>query len=166
MRCRQLTIRPSTPADETAIAVVQTEAFGRPYEARLALSLIHAPQTTISLVAECEGRIVGHVLLSAIEAPVPSMALAPLAVLPEFREMLVGTALVREAIACAGQSGVQAIFVLGDNLYYERFGFSSSLADPFEVGWQGRNFMALELVEGCLAGKHGRLAYPEAFFNA
>jgi hypothetical protein len=26
--------------------------------------------------------------------------------------------------------------------------------------------MALELVEGCLAGKHGRLAYPEAFFNS
>lgn len=166
MRCRQLTVRPSAARDETAIAVVQTEAFGRPYEARLALSLIHAPQTTISLVAECEGRIVGHILLSAIEAPVPAMALAPLAVLPEFREMLVGTALVREGIARAAEAGYQAIFVLGDNLYYERFGFSSSLADPFEVGWQGRNFMALELVEGCLSGKHGKLAYPEAFFNA
>lgn len=166
MRCRQLTIRPSVAADETAIAVVQTEAFGRPYEARLALSLIHSPQTTISLVAECENRIVGHVLLSAIEAPVPSMALAPLAVLPEFREMLVGTALVREGISRAAHTGIHAIFVLGDNLYYERFGFSSTLADPFEVGWQGRNFMALELVEGCLAGKAGKLAYPEAFFNS
>ncbi len=56
--------------------------------------------------------------------------------------------------------------MLGDNLYYERFGFSSRLADPFEVGWQGRNFMALELVEGCLAGKSGKLAYPEAFFDS
>jgi len=166
MRCKELTIRPSGPADETSIAVVQTEAFGSPYEARLALSLIHAPETTISLVAQCEGRIVGHILLSAIAAPVPSMALAPLAVLPEYREMQVGTALVRTAIERARQIGMQAIFVLGDNLYYERFGFSSTLADPFEVGWQGRNFMALELVEGCLAGKHGKLAYPEAFFNS
>jgi putative acetyltransferase len=165
MRCKELTIRPSGPADETAIAVVQTEAFGRPYEARLALSLIHAPETTISLVAQCEGRIVGHILLSAIAAPVEAMALAPLAVLPEFREMQVGTALVRAAIERAREIGTQAIFVLGDNLYYERFGFSSTLADPFEVGWQGRNFMALELAEGCLAGKHGKLAYPEAFFN-
>jgi putative acetyltransferase len=165
MRCKELTIRPSGPADETAIAVVQTEAFGRPYEARLALSLIHAPETTISIVAQCEGKIVGHILLSPVAAPVPSMALAPLAVLPEYREMQVGTALVRAALERAREMGTQAVFVLGDNLYYGRFGFSSELADPFEVGWQGRNFMALELEEGCLAGKHGRLEYPEAFFN-
>ncbi len=166
MRCRQLSIRPSGPGDETAIAVVQTEAFGRPYEAWLALSLIEAPDRTISLVAECDGRIVGHILLSAIEAPVPSAALAPLAVLPEYREMQVGTSLVRAGIAAAAQAGFEAVFVLGDNLYYERFGFSSRLADPFEVGWQGRNFMALEIVEGCLSGKTGKLAYPEAFFES
>lgn len=165
MRCRQLIIRPSQPGDETAIAVVQTEAFGRPYEARLALSLIEAPDRTISLVAECDGRIVGHILLSAIHAPVPAAAIAPLAVLPEYREMQVGTSLVRAGISEAAQAGFEALFVLGDNLYYERFGFSSRLADPFEVDWQGRNFMALELVEGCLLGKSGRLAYPEAFFN-
>jgi len=164
MICRKLTVRASTRNDQNGIAAVQAEAFGRSREAELALALIRASGKTISLVAECVGRVVGHVLLTEIDAPVRSLALAPLAVLPDYREMQVGTSLVRESISRARKLRFDAIFVLGDTPYYERFGFSSALADPFEVGWQGRNFMALELVEGCLKGKSGKLAYPEAFF--
>ncbi len=166
MLCDEIIIRPSVASDEQAIASVLVEAFGRSSEAQLALSLINAPDKTISLVALCETRIVGHVLLTAITGPAKFVALAPLAVSPDFREMQIGSALVREAIARARKAGFDALFVLGDNFYYERFGFSSPLADPFEVGWQGQNFMALELREGCLEGLSGRLDYPQAFFSA
>jgi putative acetyltransferase len=166
MLCNEITLRPSKKNDEKAIAGLLEEVFGRKAESRLALTLIHAPNATISLVALCSGRIAGHVLLTEIEGPARFMALAPLAVHPDFREMQVGSTLVRDAITRARKAGFEAIFVLGDNFYYERFGFSSPLADPFEAGWQGQNFMALELKEGCLKGKSGRLAYPEAFFNA
>lgn len=165
MLCDKITIRQSRKSDAAAIAEVLTKAFGQVNEARLALGLIKAKNKTISLVGDCNGRVVGHVLLSAIKAQVHSMALAPLAVIPDFREMQVGSKLVREAMKRAGKAGTQAIFVLGDSGYYERFGFSSTLADPFEVGWQCRNFMAVELVENCLKNRSGKLDYPECFFN-
>ncbi len=162
--CNRLTIRHSSEADAAAIAIVVTNAFGQPQEADLALALIAAPERTISLVAECNGRIVGHVLLTEIGAPTRAVALAPLAVEPEFREMQIGVALVREGLAQAAGEGYQAAFVLGRNAYYERFGFRSPLADSFDVPWQGAQFMALELTPGALAGKSGALVYPDAFF--
>jgi putative acetyltransferase len=166
MLCKKIDVRQSKKSDEAAIAVVQAEAYGRPAEAALALALISAPQKTISLVAECNGHVVGHILLTEIAAPVRSLALAPLAVLPEYREMLVGTSLVREAVKRARKLGFEALFVLGDPTYYQRFGFSRPLAEPFKVPWQGPNFLALEVREGSLAGKAGKLTYPTAFLDA
>ena len=165
MLCDRLTIRETRKGDEKAIRKVETAAYGRAGEARLVARLIPAPPYTLSLIAECDGEPVGHILMTEISAPVRSVALAPLAVIPPYREMQVGSQLVREALSRVAARGYEAVFVLGDNLFYERFGFSSRLADPFEVGWQGRDFMALELVSGSLAGKSGRLDYPEPFLD-
>ena len=163
MFCESIVLRPSSPTDETALAELVATAFGRPDEADLTLQLIAAPQWTLSLVAEFRDRLVGQVLLSEIGAPVKAAALAPLSVHTRYRELQIGTRLVREAIEAARQAGFDAMFVLGDNLYYERFGFSSSKADPFRVDWQGPHFMALELKPGALKGKKGKLVYPSAF---
>lgn len=163
MLCEKLIIRPSLPADGKSVFKVESRAYGRKAEAKLVDQLLPAPEHTISIVAECDGEIIGHVLLTEIEAPVKALALAPLAVVPEYREMHVGTALVRAGIEAAASDGYEAIFVLGDVLYYERFGFSGKLADPFQIKWQGKRFMALELAKGCLKGKKGRLVYPSAF---
>jgi len=165
MLCDQLKIRHSKPKDQEVIRAIETEAFGRVAEAILVDQLVPAPEYTISLLAFCDGKAVGHILLTEIEAPVKALALAPLAVVPSFREMQVGSDLVRAGIKEARKAGYQAIFVLGDAMYYERFGFSSELADPFKVAWQGRNFMALELAPDSLVGKSGRLSYPAPFMN-
>lgn len=166
MLCNRIQLRPSISADAEAIAILHETAFGRDDEARLALSLIADEVPTISLVAECDGRIVGHVLLSALEAAIPAVSLAPLAVAPEFREMQVGTSLVREALRQAEANGYRAVFVLGDNAYYERFGFKSTLATAFDAPWSGNGFMALELSDGALAGQGGSLRYPAQFFGS
>lgn len=165
MQCKDLIVRPAHDGEAEAVRAVEMIAFGRNGEADLVTALVSSPVLTISLVAECEGKIVGHVLLSEIGGPVRSLALAPLAVLPDYREMLVGTELVRSAIERATEAGFEAMFVLGDPLYYERFGFISGPADRFDVSWQGPHFMALELREGSLKGKSGPLEYPEAFFT-
>jgi putative acetyltransferase len=165
MLCDRLTIRPSTESDEPAIFAVESEAFGRDSEARMALALIASPQQTLSLVARCDDSVIGHVLLTEIGAPVRALALAPLAVTDKYREMQVGSRLVADALELARKAGYEAVFVLGDNLYYERFGFCSARADPFDVEWQGPHFMALELVPGALKGKKGKLTYPAAFFE-
>ncbi|MCG6859495.1 MAG: N-acetyltransferase [Salaquimonas sp.] len=163
MFCNSLALRPSAPSDATALDELVREAFGRPEEARLTLDLIAAPDWTLSLVAERKGRLIGQVLLSEIGAPVKAAALAPLSVQAGYRELQIGTRLVREAIEAARKAGFDAIFVLGDNLYYERFGFSSAKADPFRIEWQGSHFMVLELKPGALKGKRGKLVYPSAF---
>ncbi len=159
----RLQLRASRKADLAAIALLHRQAFGREFEAALARALLEAPTPTLSVVAAVDRAIVGHVLLSEIGAPIAAMALAPLAVAANYREMQVGSRLVEDAIGSAKQAGYAAIFVLGDNAYYERFGFTSAAADPFEVAWQGRHFMALELRPGALKGKKGRLTYPSAF---
>jgi putative acetyltransferase len=164
--CRRITIRPGSPQDAEAIAILHETAFGRDDEARLAIALIEDSAPTISLVAECEGQIAGHVLFSALDAPVPCIALAPLAVAPQYREMQVGSTLVREGLRMAAEQGYRAAFVLGDNAYYERFGFRSHLADPFDAPWQGRHFMAMELQDGALAGQGGELRYPPQFYGS
>lgn len=165
MFCDRLKIEPSSEADLAAIFDVEREAFDREAEARLALALIAAPVPTISLVARGGRGVIGHVLMTEITAPVRAMALAPLAVARKYREMQVGSRLVAEAIRCAGSSGYEAVFVLGDNLYYERFGFRSGLADSFDVEWQGPHFMALELAPGALRGRRGKLTYPPEFLE-
>ena len=165
MLCEQLTIRTTKKADLPAVAIIQETAFGRLAEAKLTLDLIGSAARTISVLAECGNKPVGHVLFTEIGAPIPSLALAPLGVLPDYRELQVGTALVKAGLEKARKAGYAAVFVLGDRGYYERFGFTSEKADPFKIDWQGPHFMGLELKEKALARRKGRLVYPEAFFS-
>jgi putative acetyltransferase len=161
-----LVIRETAGKDEAAIRAIHTSAFGREAEALLAMHLIAAPVSTVSLIAECGAVPVGHILLSEIGAPVRAAALAPLAVMPHYRELQIGTNLVRSAMERARRKGYEALFVLGHPGYYERFGFTSELASRFEVPWSGPYFMALELRGGALVGRKGQLKYPEVFMEA
>ena len=74
---------PPPPADHAAVARLHRLAFEGDAEARLVDALRRSGAATVSLVAEAEGRVVGHVLLSRLEAPENALALAPLAVLPD-----------------------------------------------------------------------------------
>lgn len=163
MFCEKLVVRNSDENDLVQIAAIHRNAFGRDGEARLARELILSTTPTLSLVADCDDSVIGHVLLSEISAPMRAMMLAPLAVNSNFRELQVGSTLVRNALKSAEQLGIDAIFVLGDPLYYERFGFSSPKADPFAIKWQGPHFMVVELSENVLASKSGKLGVSEAF---
>jgi putative acetyltransferase len=159
----KLVVRISTEDDEPEIAAIHRLAFGRDGESELALDLIRSQIETISIVAQCDERVIGHILLTEIAASVRAVILAPLAVDSKYRELQIGSTLVRTALEIAKNAGFEAVFVLGDPLYYERFGFSSQKADPFVVAWQGPHFMAVELRENALAGKGGKLQVPQAF---
>ncbi|WP_158285651.1 GNAT family N-acetyltransferase [Pseudohoeflea suaedae] len=159
----QITFRDSAPEEDAAIRELEARAFGREEEADLALDLMAGPVETLSLVAVREGRLVGHLLFSRIEGPERCLALAPLAVDPDFREMYVGTELVRHGLKRAREAGWKSVFVLGEPNYYGRFGFRSELADPAVVEWQGPFLLAMELEPDALAGWSGPLVYPEPF---
>lgn len=155
--------RPGVPEDRLAILAVQRRAFGREEEATLVDRLIDGPVPTISMVADLDGMIVGHILLSELEGPEKSLALAPLGVDPEWRDFLIGTELTNRAIARARDEGWHSIFVLGDPVYYGRFGFTSELARHVKSPFHGPAFQALELVPGAVAGYRGAVKYAGAF---
>jgi putative acetyltransferase len=131
----------------------------------LAEALLAAPVDTLSFVAVLEGAVVGHILLTAIAGPEKALALAPLAILPQWRDMQIGTELVRHALHVARERGWMSVYVYGQPDYYCRFGFKSRMADAADTALQGPRFLALELTKGALAGWSGPLKYPDAFLQ-
>src|SRR6516165_5649709 len=94
-------IRPETAADHDPIRYVNRLAFGQDHEARLVDTLRDGGYVRVSLVAEQTGQIVGHILFSDLPiitgaGTISALALAPMAVLPEFQNRGIGSALVRQ----------------------------------------------------------------------
>lgn len=154
--------RPGQESDLEAIAAVEAESYSSA-SAGLSPALVAAPVDTLSHVALSETEIVGHVLLTRVEGPNQALALAPLAILPSWRDMQIGTELVRRALARARDDGWRSVFVIGHPDYYCRFGFKSELADPAVSPWHGPRLLALELTTGALEGWSGLLAFPESY---
>ena len=148
--------------DIDAIHRVVSEAFGQADEAGLIQVLEKAGDAVISLVAEADGDIVGHVLLSKMQAPFQALALAPVSVTPGRQGSGVGSALVREALRRAREDGWDAVFVLGDPGYYGRFGFSVERAAGFRSPYAGAHFAMLALTTERLATS-GDLSHAPAF---
>jgi predicted N-acetyltransferase YhbS/RimJ/RimL family protein N-acetyltransferase len=151
--------RPGTPSlrteragDEAAIHAVVAAAFPTDAEARLVDALRADPDAwlpDLSVVAERDGDVVGHVLVSQVHlGDLPVLGLAPLAVHPDHQRGGVGAALVHEALARAEVAGGPLVVVLGDPAYYGRFGFvlAPTLGDHQQVHFLRR-----------------RPAYPPAF---
>jgi putative acetyltransferase len=122
------------------------------------------------LVAELDGRLVGHILftpVSLIGTPsrIRFMGLAPVAVLPEFQNQGVGSALVRAGLEACLSSGTELVFVLGHPDYYPRFGFQpvAPLGLHYKDAQLDPYFFVLELAPGALDGVSGSVSYHPLF---
>ncbi|WP_367226989.1 GNAT family N-acetyltransferase, partial [Mesorhizobium sp.] len=89
-----------------------------------------------------------------------AVALAPLAVEPSFHGSGIGGALIREAHIRLRDAGETLAVVLGDPIYYGRFGYSHTRAENFESEYQGEALQALAWGD---APEAGRLVYASAF---
>lgn len=148
-------IRSETVADYDVIYRVVREAFasaahcdGNEQDLVVALRKGEAYIPELALVAIQDEQIVGHILFTraTIEGR-PTLALAPLAVLPESQRQGIGSALVREGHRIAAAMGFECSVVLGDSAYYARFGYAPAsrfgIQAPFSV--PDENFMAAKL---------------------
>lgn len=126
----------------------------------------------LSLIAEDENKILGYVLLTkalikAESTSYETLALAPLAVLPEYQKSGIGKNLMNKAIERARELGYKSIVVLGHEKYYPKFGFEKAIKygvkAPFEVPDEA--YMILELLPGGLNGVSGIVEYSKAFFE-
>ncbi|MGJ3264058.1 MAG: GNAT family N-acetyltransferase [Salinarimonas sp.] len=162
-----ITIRPETPADVDAIGTITTNAFARaPHrsgtEAAIIAGLRDAGALSLSLVAEEEGAVVGHVAFSAVRVDgrdVGWLALGPIAVRPDRQGRGIGAALVHEGLARVRDGGARGGVPVGDPGSYGRLGFCAepALAKP--------GVPAQYVLAHSFAGETpaGRLSHHEAF---
>ena len=124
----------------------------------------------LSLVAEVDNKLVGYVLLSEItiqndKNKFPALALAPVAVLPEFQSKGIGSKLLKQAHQKARELDYKLVIVLGHEEYYPRFEYEPAInfdiQAPFEV--PKKNFMLKELVPDAAKHIFGIVVYPEEF---
>ena len=164
-----MVIREETEKDKEAVTSINLAAFETNTEASLVNALWARAHPIVSLVAEIDRNVVGHILFSPVtleEYPeLLMMGLAPMAVDPDHQRMGIGSALVREGLAQCREIGAYVVVVLGHPTYYPRFGFKPALA--FGIGCEYEVpedvFMVMELRPGSLDGKKGTVRYHAAF---
>jgi putative acetyltransferase len=164
----EVVIREETAADHAAVRELNQRAFGQDDEANLVDALRAGQYTRLSLVAEQNGAVIGHLLFSRLpietaSGTVEALALASVAVLPGHQRQGVGSQLIRHGLMMCRQRGHRIVVVLGHAEYYPRFGFSAALAERLRSPFPGPHFMALELVPGALDGVEGDVRYPSPF---
>ena len=123
---------------------------GREQDLVVALRNSDAYVPELSLVAEVDGKIVGHIMFTEAEVGNSTeLVLAPLAVLPEHQRQGIGTALIEEGHRIARELGYGYSVVLGSEKYYPRFGYIPAEQMGIEVpdGFSSINFMAFKLIE-------------------
>lgn len=157
-----MNIRPAEPRDHAGVGEVLLAAFPGPDEADLVGRLRADGEATIELVAEHDGRIVGHILFSPVDAPFRALSLAPLAVTPERQGDGIGSALIAAGHELACAQGWDAIFVVGEPDYYGRFGYDATLAAGFASSYASPYFMVLALA-GDLPTRQGGVRHARAF---
>jgi putative acetyltransferase len=162
-------IRTEEERDWAAVQAVNESAFERTAEAHLVAALREQAQPVISLVAEHEDAIVGHIMFSPVVFPgrpeLRVMGLAPMAVAPEHQRKGIGSALVRDGLEQCKHLDFGAVVVLGHPEYYPRFGFAVAvrlgIGCEYEVPEEA--FMVVELQLGYLHGTTGKVKYHAAF---
>ena len=161
-------IRPERPSDRAAVAEVITAAFGGAAEAELVARLHDNGNASIALVAEHDGRVVGHVLFSPVEIVgrerAVGLGLAPVAVAPAHQRRGIGGQLIAAGLEAARRYGAPFVVVLGHSDYYPRFGFER--ADQRGIGndyGATDTFFVLELTAAGLPATGGVAHYGAEF---
>lgn len=148
-----MNIRIATNQDRDDIQSVYLSAFPKGESeivSKLAVDLLSENTTpqTISLVAETDDSVVGHIAFSPVmidnNENFKGYILAPLGVKPDYQKRRIGSMLIEYGMQQLSAMKVNIVFVYGDPKYYERFGFNADAArnytPPYKLrypfGWQ------------------------------
>lgn len=160
-------VREEQAGDEQAISTLTQAAFlnaphSNQQEAAIVDALRAASVLTLSLVAEDEGGLVGHVAFSPVlidGADYGWYGLGPISVLPARQGEGIGSMLMREGLRRLREAGAKGCVVLGDPGYYQRFGFTNDARLKLE-GVPAEYFQSL-IFEGEIP--EGKVRYHAAF---
>jgi putative acetyltransferase len=144
-------IRAERPGDVDAVQALVQAAFGQVEEAEVVERLRDDPDLIISLVADIERQVIGHIMFSRLgsSAGLELAQLSPLSVAPSRQRSGVGAALIEAGLGICRVLGLDAVLVLGHPDYYPRFGFTAEATRALVSPFAGRPaFMALALKPG------------------
>jgi putative acetyltransferase len=170
-----ITVRPETTGDAGVLRELITLAFGTERVARLVDLIRESPNYVpeLSLVAEADGRMLGHIMFSYVELARPDRPtsrvplLSPLSVHPDAQGQGVGGALVRTGLRLANERGEPLVIVEGIPSLYPRFGFEPAsgygILRPSERIPESA-FMVKPL-DRYEPGLTGTVRYPAAFWQ-
>ncbi len=165
-------IRKERPQDYKTVYSVVKEAFesaehsdGNEQDLVTALRKGDAFIPDLSLVAEINGKIVGHIMFTRARVGGNTvLALAPLSVIPEYQRKGIGISLIKEGHKIARESGYEYSVVLGSQSYYTKAGYLPAdkfgIKPSFDV--PNENFMACKIKEDA-SGIHGIIQYAKEF---
>jgi putative acetyltransferase len=167
-------IRTESPGDFEEVYKLNYAAFGnREDEAQLVERIRKSEEFVpeLSIVAEIDKEIVGHLLLSKalVESDEKSstvIVLAPVAVKPGSQKQGIGSKLIEEGLSRCKDLGYKIILLIGHPSYYPRFGFKPARKHGLKLNQfnvPDEVFMVYE-VEDELQKIKGELKYPKAFF--
>ena len=169
----ELKIRQENKLDFNEVYKINKLAFVEESEAKL-VQLLRNSNTFVpelSLVATIDNKIVGHILFTKIRIidsnknEFDSLALAPMAVKPEFQKKGIGGQLIKVGLDKAREMNFKSVIVLGHKNYYPKFGFEPTkkwgITAPYDVPTNA--YMGLELVANGLKDVRGLVQYPKEF---
>ena len=133
MTTQKILIRDEAGNDAKVIAEVTVAAFdsleiSNHTEQFIVEALRSAGALTVSLVAEVDGRVVGHIAFSPVTISDGSnnwYGLGPVSVLPLYQRMGIGKALIREGLSRLKELGAKGCCLVGHPQYYRKFGFEN-----------------------------------------
>lgn len=175
---QNIIIRQETPEDydfviELTEKAFETMEFSDQKEGQLVEKLRKAPTfiPELSLVAELNEKVVGHILFSPLvidngQRQFQSLVLGPVSVLPEFQKQGIGGQLIVAGHQKARELGFQSVILIGHPEYYPRFGYKTASGFGLKVAMELPSddvFMAVELSQNALSGVSGMVVFPPEF---
>lgn len=163
-------IRSEKSTDIEAIEQITITAFdGKWYsdqtEHLIVNRLREAGAMSVSLVAEVDGKVVGHVVFSVVSINGEDKGwygLGPVSVSPEVQKLGIGSKLIREGLSLIKEKGAKGCVLEGDPKYYQRFGFKNHPDLIYEGTPDAKYFMALPFYEEMPKGK---VEFHHAFYG-
>jgi putative acetyltransferase len=163
----EIAIRSETDADVDAITEVTIAAFktleiSNQTEQFIIEALRKAKALTVSLVAELDGRVIGHIAFSPVTISDGTQnwyGLGPVSVLPEYQRQGIGKALIREGLSRLKDLNAQGCCLVGHPAYYTKFGFKN-MPGLVHEGVPQEVFLALSF-DGHVP--NGTVAFHEGF---
>ena len=164
---QEIRLRPEMDSDVNAITDVTVAAFKNlevsdHTEQFVVTALRAAKALTVSLVAELDGRVIGHIAFSPVmlsDGTPQWLGLGPVSVLPEFQRQGIGKALIEEGLSRLKGINARGCCLVGHPAYYRKFGFQNT---P-ELGLEGvppEVFFALSF-DGHMP--HGAVTFHDAY---